>query len=169
MSIDISKLDSFAKEVYSKIIARHPEWDKYAKVDPYKYPGGECFYLSIEIPPPIPGVFPIDITDGDDEPDELTIYFGPAHFHMRIYLRRGKKTIFDQLNGIEKITRQIFDEELIAVQGWPGFFFIGEGMVTQDQYKKMLDKGKLRRAVSWKGTYNYPKDGTHLEWNPPKK
>ena len=49
MSIDISKLDSFAKEVYNKIIVRHPEWDKYAKVDSYKYPGGECFYLSIEI------------------------------------------------------------------------------------------------------------------------
>lgn len=143
MSIDISKLDSFAEEVYSEIIVRHPEWDKYAKVDSYKYPGGECFYLSIEIPPPIPGVFPIDITSGDDEPDEITIYFGPAHFHMGIYLRNRRRTLIDQLDAIDEITKLIFNEELIAVQRNPGFFSVGEGMVSPDEYKKMLDKGKL--------------------------
>ena len=57
MSLDISKLNSFSKEVYSEIIERHPEWDNHAKVDSYKYPRGESFYLSIEIPSLVPECF----------------------------------------------------------------------------------------------------------------
>jgi len=163
MSLDLSKLNSFSKEVYNKIIARHPEWEKYARVQLYPE-----VYLSVEIPSPVPGIFPIEITTLEDEEGEITIYFGPAHFHMCMYMPYGKDSLFDQLNGVEEITQKIFNEELIAVQNKPGFFgWISEGMVTPVEYQKLLDKGKLRRAVSWKGTFNYPDDGTHANWNPP--
>ncbi len=162
MSLDLSKLNSFSKEVYNKIIARHPEWEKYARVQSYQE-----VYLSIEIPSPVPGIFPIEITTLEDVGDEITLCFGPAHFHMCMYLPHGKYSVFDQLNGVEKITQKIFNEELIGVQNKPGFFgWVSEGMVTPEEYQKLLDKGKLRRAVSWKGTFNYPDDGTHANWNP---
>ena len=89
---------------------------------------------------------------------------------MRMYLPRGKHSVTNQLNGVEEITQQIFNEELIAVQKKPGFFgWVSEGMVTPGENQKLLDKGKLRRAFSWKGTFNYPDERTHADWNPPRK
>jgi len=168
MSLDLSKLNSFSREVYNKLISRHPEWEKYAKVESYKVRSHQEVYLSVEIPSPVPGMFPIEITTIEDVDGEITIYFGPAHFHMCMYTPRGKNSVFDQLNGVEEITQKIFNEEFISIQSKPGFFgWVSEGMVTQKQYQKLLDKGKLRRAVSWKGTFNYPADGTHADWNPP--
>jgi len=167
MSSDLSKLNSFSKEVYNKIIARHPEWEKYAKVQSYQVRSHQEVYLSVEIPSPVPGMFPIEITTIEDEENEITICFGPAHFHMCMYTPIGKNSVFDQLNGVEEITQKIFNEELISIQTKPGFFgWVSEGMVTPEQYQKLLDKRKLRRAVSWKGTFNYPDDGTHANWNP---
>lgn len=167
MSLDLSKLNSFAKDVYIKITARHPEWEKYAKVKSWQTESYKKVYLSIEIPSPVPGIFPIEITTIEEEEGEITLYFGPAHFHMYMYTR-GKYTLTDQLNGVEEITQKIFNEELISVQSKPGFFgWVSEGMATPERYQKMLDKGKLRRAVSWKETFNYPHDGTHADWNPP--
>lgn len=167
MSLDLSKLNSFSKEVYSSIISRHPEWEKYAKVESYQIKSFEPVYLSVEIPSPVPGMFPIQITTIEDVDEEITIYFGPAHFHMCMYTPHGKNSVFDQLNGVEKITQKIFNEELISIQKKPGFFgFVSEGMVSPDHYKELMDKGKLRRAVSWKGTFNYPDDGSHANWNP---
>jgi hypothetical protein len=114
-------------------------------------------------------MFPIEITTIEDVDEEITIYFGPAHFHMCMYTPRGKYSVTDQLNGVEEITQKIFNEELISVQRKPGFFgWVSEGMVTPEEYQKLFDKGKLRRAVSWKGTFNYPYDGTHADWNPPQ-
>ena len=168
MSLDLSKLNSFSKDVYNKMIARHPEWEKYAKVQTYETGSHQEVCLSVEIPSPVPGMFPIEITTIEDVDEEITIYFGPAHFHMCMYTPRGKYSVTDQLNGVEEITQKIFNEELISVQSKPGFFgWVSEGMVTPEEYQKRLDKGKLRRAVSWKGTYNYPDDGTHNDWNPP--
>lgn len=170
MSLDISKLNSFSKEVYNKIIARHPEWEKYAKLETFpefaKPDSNTEVYHSIGIPSPVSGMFPIEITTIEEVEEEITVYFGPAHFHMCMYMPRGKISVSDQLNGVDEITQKIFSDELIPVQKKSGFFgFVGEGMVTQEEYKKMLAKGKLRRAVSLKGTFNYPKDGTHANWN----
>ena len=162
MSLDLSKLSSFSQEAYRKIIARHPEWEKYVKIIPYR----EESLLTFEIPAPIPGIPPIEIIAESDDLNEITIYFGMAHYHMGIYLRNRKRTLSNQIDGIDEITGMIFNEELIAVQHKPGFFSVAEGLATLDQYKKLLDKGKLRKAFSWNGTYNLPKDGTHLEWNP---
>ena len=163
MSLSLSKLNSFSKDVYIKIIARHPEWEKYAKVK-----SDQEIYLSVEIPSPVPGIFPIEITTIEDEEDEITLYFGPAHFHMGMYMSDENYSVSDQLDGVEEITQKIFNEELIAVQNKPGFFgWVSEGIVPREQYQQWLDKGKLRRAVSWKGTFNYPYDGTHADWNPP--
>lgn len=159
---NLKRFDQFSREFYFEIINRHPEWDKYAFVD---FQMGEPL-ITIEIPAPIPGVPPIEIISESDDYEEITIYFGIAHYHMGIYLRNRKRTLMNQLDGIDEITEMIFNEELIAVQQNPGLFFVTEGMVTLDQYKKLLDEGMLRRAVSWKGTYNFPKDGTHIEWNP---
>jgi hypothetical protein len=160
---DLNKVNEFSRQFYEKIINRHPEWDKYAMVESY---GGESF-VTIKIPPPIEGVFSVEIMPVADYDDELTIYFGPAHFHMGIYLRRGQKTLFDQLNGIEKIAYQIFNEKLVAVKEKPGHLgFVAEGLLPPEDYNELLEKGKLRRAISWKGTYNYPKDGTHANWGP---
>lgn len=168
MSIDISKLNSFSQETYHKIIAKHPEWEKFASI----YEGWKEL-LMFKIPPPVPDIPPIKIIAESDDLEEITIYFGIAHYHMGIYLsskesfwRHRKKTLDDQLNAIYEITEMIFNEELIAVQHNPGFFSVAEGIITLDEYKKLLEKGRLRKAVSWKGTYNFPKDGTHLEWNP---
>jgi hypothetical protein len=79
---------------------------------------------------------------------------------------RGRKPLTTQLDIVENVIEEIMNEELIAVQFRKLMFFVFDGMVSQKKYKKMLKKGKVRRAVSWKGTYNYPKDGTHLNWNP---
>jgi len=38
-------------------------------------------------------------------------------------------------------------------------------MVSKEDYEDLLKKGNLHKAVSLKGTFNYPHDGTHLEWN----
>jgi hypothetical protein len=38
-------------------------------------------------------------------------------------------------------------------------------MVSKEDYEDLLNKGKLRKAVSWKGTFTYPHNGAHLEWN----
>jgi len=160
---DLNKVNEFSRQFYEKIINRHPEWDKYAMVESCQ---GKSV-VTIKIPPPIEGVFSIEIIPDVDDDEELTIYFGPAHFHMGIYLSREKKTLFDQLNGIEKIAYKIFNEELVAVQKKPGHFgFVAEGLLSPEDYNELLEKGELRRAVSWKGTYNYPKDGTHANWGP---
>jgi len=160
---DLSKVNEFSKRFYKNIVNRHPEWDKYARIDTF----GDQSFVVIQIPPTVPGLFPIEITSCEDVPEELTLYFGPAHFHMRMYLGSGEKTLTDQLNGIEKITDQIFNEKLVAVQKKPGFFgFVAEGLLPPEDYNELLGKGKLRRAISWKGTYNYPKDGTHTNWGP---
>jgi len=163
MSLSLSKLNSFSKDVYIKIIARHPEWEKYAKVK-----SDHEIYLSVEIPSPVPGIFPIEITTLEDEEDEITLYFGPPHIHMGMYMPDENYSVSDQLNGVDEIIQKIFNEELIAVQKKPGFFgWVFEGMVSQEHYQELLDKGKLRRAVSWRGTFNYPHFGIHADWNPP--
>ena len=170
MSLSLSKLNSFSKDVYFKIIERHPEWEKYAKIKSYQGKYYQKIYLSVEIPSPVPGIFPIAITTLEDEEGEITLYFGLAHFHMYMYTPHKKNTVIDQLNGVDEIIQKIFNEELIAIQKKPGFFgWVAEGMVSPEEYQKLLDKGKLRRAVSWKGTFNYPDDGTHADWNPPRK
>jgi len=170
MSLDLSKLNSFSKDVYNKIIARHPEWEKYAKVQTWQAGSNQVVFLSVEIPSPVPGIFPVEITTIEDVDEEITVYFGPADIHMHMYLPHKKHSVTDQLDGVDEITQKIFNEELISVQSKPGFFgWVAEGMVTPEEYQKRLDKGKLRRAVSWKGTFNYPYDGTHADWNPPRK
>ncbi|MBT8387699.1 MAG: hypothetical protein KJO12_09835, partial [Ignavibacteria bacterium] len=82
MSLDISSLNSFSKEVYSKIIPRHPGWEKYAKLETFpefaKPDSNTEVYLLIEIPSPVTGIFPIEITTIEDVEEEITIYFGPA-------------------------------------------------------------------------------------------
>ena len=159
---ELSKVNEFSRRFYNNIIGRHPEWEKYAKITSFRKES----FMTIEIPAPIPNIPPIEIIAESDDAEEITIYFGLAHYHMGIYLRKRKRTLINQLDGIDEITEMIFKEELIAVQQNPGFFSVAEGMVTLDEYQKLLEKGKLRKAISWKGTYNYPKDGTHLEWNP---
>jgi len=163
MSLDLSKLSSFSREAYHKIIAKHPEWEKYARIDAQ---WGNL--LLFEIPSPVPKIFPVEIVAEDDQPEEITIYFGPAHRHLCWRVPDSRHSLGGQILTLEEIVQQIFNEELIALQKKPGIFFVSEGLATHDGYKKMLDKGKLRRAVSWKGTFNYPDDGTHLEWNPKK-
>ena len=111
-------------------------------------------------------MFPIEITAEDDEPEEITIHFGPADRHMRWRMPPERQTLVGQIESVEEIIRGIFNEELIAIQKKPGLFFVTEGIVSKQEYKKMYDKGKLRRAVSWKGTYNYPTDGTQCKWHP---
>ena len=162
MSLDISKLNSFSKEVYDKIIGKHPDWKKYAKYDEEVEE-----FLVISIPAPFPDSFDIDIVTLDGEEEEITIYYGPPHFHLFMYKPFRIKTLDDQIEAVEEIIQKIFNEELISIQKTAGIFgFVSFGMVTPEKYTKLLEKGKLCRAVSWKGTYNYPKDGTHLEWNP---
>lgn len=159
---DLRLVNQFSRDFYFEITRRHPEWDNYAKIESW---GVEPF-VTIEIPSPVPGVFPVEISAQEDVPEEITIRFGPADCHLCWRTTPERKTFNGQINTAEEITLKIFNEELIAIQKKPGLFFVTEGIVSQDDYKKMLDKGKLRRAVSWKGTYNFPKDGTHLEWNP---
>jgi hypothetical protein len=122
--------------------------------------------LMFEIPSPVPEIFPIEIVSEDDQPEEITIYFGHAHRHLCWRTPSSRHSLDGQILTLEEIVQKIFNEDLIAIQKMPGIFFITEGLATQNEYKKLLDKGKLRRAVSWEGTYNYPKDGTHLQWNP---
>ena len=161
MSLDLNKLSSFSREAYHKIITKHPEWEKYASID-------ESWgnLLLFKIPSPVPGIFPIEIVAEDDQPEEITIYFGIAHRHLCWRSPKSRHSLDGQLLTLEEIFQEILNERLIAIQQKPGIFFVSEGLDTHDRYKELLDKGKLRRAVSWEGTYNYPKDGTHLHWNP---
>ena len=161
MSLDISKLSSFSQEAYHKLILLHPEWEKYAKIETTW-----ADQLWIEIPSPVPEIFPLEIASEDDLLEEITIWFGPAHRHLCWRTPKSRHSLDGQLLTLEEIVQQIFNEELIAIQKKPRFSWVAEGLVEHDEYKKLLDKGKLRRAVSWKGTFNYPYDGTHLEWNP---
>jgi hypothetical protein len=159
---DLDQVNQFSKDFYFETTRRHPEWDKYSKVESF----GMGPFVTIEIPSPVPGVFPIEITSQEDVPEEITIRFGPADRHMRWRTPPERQTLDGQIEGFEEIIQGIFNEDLIAIQKKPGIFFVTEGLVPLEEYKKMLDKGTLRRAVSWKGTYNYPTDGTHSNWNP---
>jgi hypothetical protein len=162
-------INNFSKRVFLKLTGIHPEWENYIKVENYpkRYKPYELIdaYISFEIPSPVEGIFPIEITTIEDVEGEITVYFGPAHFHLFMYKPFTVRNLDDQIRAAEEIVNKIIHEELIAVQKKPGFFgFVAEGMISPDRYKKLLYKGKIRKAVSWKGTFNYPDDGTHTEW-----
>ena len=160
MGLDISKLNSFSQEVYYRIIQRHPEWDKYAKHDEELNE-----FIVISIPALTSDSFDIDIVTLDGEEDEITIYYGPPHFHLFMYRPFRIKTLDDQIEAVEEIIQKIFSEELISFQKKSGLFgFVTSGIATPEKYNKLLETGKLDMAVSWKGTYNYPRDGTHINW-----
>ena len=160
MSLDISKLNSFSEEVYYKIINKHPDWEKYAKHDEEVKE-----FLVISIPALTSDSFDIDIVTLDGEEDEITIYYGPPHIHLFMYRPFRIKTFDDQIEAVEEIIQKIFREELISYQKKSGLFgFVTSGMATPEEYNSLLDKGKLDMAVSWNGTYNYPKDGAHSNW-----
>lgn len=158
---DLKRVSDFARHFYTEIIYRYPEWDKYAEIDSFE----NQTFITIKIPSPVEDVFPVEITSYEEVPQEVTINFGPAHIHMHMYKPTERKFLVDQLDNVETIVQEIFDEELISIRtkkGFLGFFSIA--FVTLEKYKQLLDSGKLYKAVSWKGTYNYPKDGTHLDW-----
>ena len=158
---ELKEVRPFAKHFYFEIISRYPEWDKYAQIDSFE---GQKF-ITIKIPSPLEDVFPIEITSYEEVPQEVTVHFGPSHIHMHMYKPFEQKFLVDQLDNVETIVQDIFDEELISIRTRKGFLgFFSSGMATVEKYKQLLDSGKLYRAVSWKGTYNYPKDGTHLDW-----
>lgn len=159
---ELEQVNQFSKDFYFEITRRHPEWDRFAKIESFSVEP----YVNIEIPSTVQGVFPVEITSQEDVPEEITIRFGPADRHLCWRTTAERKTFTGQMDTVDEITLQIFNEELIAIQKKPGIFFVTEGIVPLKEYKKMLDKGKLRRAVSWKGTYNYPTDGTHGNWYP---
>ena len=121
--------------------------------------------MLIEIPPSVQEVFPILIAASEEVDEEITIYFGPTDRHMNYESPRGRKPLTAQLDIIENLIEEIMNEEFRAVQFRRLLFFVFDGIISQKKYKKLLKKGRVRRAVSWKGTFNYPKDGTHLDWN----
>lgn len=138
MSLDLERLNDFSKEVYYKIIKRHPEWEQYATVEkyPWDHPKG---YLCIKIPSPVPDIFPIEIAAIEDVAEEITIYFGPAHRHLCFRTPKSRHSLDGQLLTVEDIVQQIFNEELIAIQKKPRLFWVEEGLVEHDKYKKLLD------------------------------
>jgi len=158
---ELKEVSPFARHFYSEIISRYPEWDKYTEIDSFE---GQT-YINIKIPSPVAGVFPIEISSYEEVPQEVTVHFGPSHIHMHMYKPLERKFLVDQLDNVETIVQDIFDEELISTRTKKGFLgFFSFGMVSVEKYKQLLDSGKLYKAVSWKGTYNYPKDGSHLDW-----
>jgi hypothetical protein len=135
MSLDISKLSSFSREAYHKIILLHPEWEKYAKIETrWKN------LLSIEISSPVPEIFPIKIVSEDDEPEEITIWFGPAHRHLCWHTPRSRHSLDGQLLTLEEIVQKIFTEELIGIQKKPGFFSSQRDWLHRTNIKNYLIK-----------------------------
>ena len=158
---DLKEVSPFARHFYSEIISRYPEWDKYAEIVSLD---GQTF-ITVKIPPAVEGVFPIEITSYEELPREIMVYFGPAHIHMHEYKPLERKFLVNQLDNVETIVQDIFDEELISIRTKKGFLgFYSIALVPVEKYKRLRDSGKLYKAVSWNGTYNYPKDGTHLDW-----
>lgn len=114
---DLKEVSPFARHFYSEIIYRYPEWDKYAEIDSFQ---GQT-YITIKIPSPVEGVFPVEITSYEEVPQEVTVHFGPSHIHMRMYKPFEQKFLVDQLDNVETIVQDIFDEELISTRSKKAF------------------------------------------------
>lgn len=68
---ELRKVNEFSKRFYNSIIGKHPEWDKYAKVENW----GWLSFVMIEIPPPLQDVFPILIAASEEDDEEISVYF----------------------------------------------------------------------------------------------
>ena len=157
---DESKLDSHSLKLLEFIKKDHPDWlnnifncEKQLNIYNEKY---QMSGFIIEILNPFQHYHPLEITRCGIEGEIVS--FGPSWldwYQLRRLLGiRWREWKHNDPNlvyeSIELVVNEIIEEELISANG---IFF------TKEEYNLTLDQNTLIQALSWKGTYNYPKDG----------
>ncbi|MDH3267432.1 MAG: zinc ribbon domain-containing protein [Ignavibacteria bacterium] len=159
---ELNKLNDFSKEVYNKIISRHPEWKSYVTHDEELLK-----FVAIYIPSPVSNNLFIDILTMEGEEDEITIYFGPPHIHVPMYKPFKRHTVDNQIEDAEEIIQKIFNEEIILART-RSWFFVNPNFswLSPDKYNSFIKKNKIYNAISWNGNFVYPENKMNLDWIP---
>lgn len=161
--VDKSKLSDYAKELFELIVSRHPDWVEIAKnvkyqADPiysWDEPSEEGFEINIQCP--TEGNPPLNIMFLNPEEDDFIITFGPAFIGMHGMKLTRHSTALEIADKIDTVVEEIYSEQLISAN-WKSFVFCF-GLIDINEYKNKLKKGKITESVSWKGTYNYKREG----------
>ena len=87
--------------------------------------------------------------------DDLVVGFGTAHRHM-LYDHPELVTIKSWIKKANEYREMIKSEKLIYYEsrGFNGT----DDLNTPGFVNEIINKGKLKKAYSWLGTYNYPKE-----------
>jgi hypothetical protein len=148
-NLNFDKLDQIAKDILFEIYKQFPVWLMLA-VNEKEW--GERF--TIEWPSPYPGNPSIWVSTAWGDYEDLTVGFGFPHFHM-LYDHKELETYEEWVKKANEYLELIKSEKLICYERRG--FFGGEGLMDPDFVNEISNKGKLKKAYSWFGTYNYPK------------
>jgi len=144
-------LDQHSKDVLFEIYRQFPEWLALAE---HEKEWKERFTIEWQAPhPEMPILF---VSTGWGAFIDLLIGFSgtPAHIHM--IHQSYCFTIEHWVKRVNEFAEMIKSEKLIYYES-SGFNGTGD-INTPVFVKEVLNKGKLKKAYSWLGTYNYPKE-----------
>lgn len=155
---DDRELDSYSWKLLDLVKKNNPEWIK----NIVNYEVG--FIISIQNP--FQNNYPLQISTASIESD--LIIFGLALmdcYELRFYSdlnwfewNRNDKAVFET---IELVVNAIIEEELISANAkkTKGIGNVNWRFLNEEEYNLTIEQNTLLQAISWKGTYNYPKNG----------
>ncbi|MBK9096836.1 MAG: hypothetical protein IPM14_01695 [bacterium] len=147
--LNFDKLDQHSKDILFEIYKQFPDWLALAENEKE---WEERF--TIEWPSPYPGNPTMWVSTAWGDYEDFVVGFGGEHRHMQ-YDHKELVTFEGWVKKANEYLEKIKSEELICYE--TGGFWGGTDLNNLEFVKEILNKGKLKKAYSWLGTYNYPK------------
>ena len=147
--LNFDKLDQHSKDILFEIYKQFPDWLVLAKNEEE---WEERF--TIDWPSPYPENPTMWVSTAWGAYVDLVIGFWDGHIHM--IDQSDCQTIECWVKRANDYREMIKSEKLIYYEG-RGFNGASD-LNTPAFVKEILNKGKLKKAYSWLGTYNYPKE-----------